>query len=130
MDLPGASRRAACRFGRRAAPAIDASRLASVEAWIDAHLEEPITLGRLCEIAGVGERALQKAFEPRRGMSPMRFVVERRLAAVRRLLESAGPGDGVTDVAIRLGFHFRRFAGLYSELFGETPSQTLVRSRR
>ena len=84
----------------------------------------------LCEIAGVGERALQKAFEPRRGMSPMRFVVERRLAAARRLLESAGPGDGVTDVAIRLGFHFRRFAGLYSDLFGETPSQTLVRSRR
>jgi transcriptional regulator GlxA family with amidase domain len=56
------------------APAIAASRLASVEAWIDAHLEEPITLGRLCEIAGVGERALQKAFESRRGMSPMRFA--------------------------------------------------------
>jgi AraC-like DNA-binding protein len=112
------------------APALAASRLAAVEAWIDAHLEEPITLGSLCEIAGVGERALQKAFEARRGMSPMRFVVERRLAAARRLLEGAGPGDGVTDVAIRLGFHFGRFPGQYRELFGETPSQTLVRSRR
>jgi AraC-like DNA-binding protein len=112
------------------APANAASRLAAVEAWIDAHLEEPITLGRLCEIAGVRERALQKAFELRRGLSPMRFVVERRLAAARRLLESAGPGDGVTGVATRLGFHLGRFAGLYREVFGEAPSQTLARARR
>jgi AraC-like DNA-binding protein len=112
------------------APALSASRLTAVEAWIDAHLEEPITLGRLCEIAGVGERALQKAFESRRGVSPMRFVVERRLAAARRLLESAGHGGCVTDVAVRLGFHFGRFAGLYREVFGEAPSQTLARARR
>jgi AraC-like DNA-binding protein len=112
------------------APALAASRLAAVEAWVDAHHEEPITLGRLCEIAGVGERALQKAFESRRGMSPMRFVVERRLAAARRLLERADPGGTVTDVATRLGFHFGRFAGLYREVFGETPSQTLARAQR
>lgn len=111
------------------APAIAAPRLAAIEAWVDAHLEEPITLGRLCEIAGVGERALQKAFESRRGMSPVRFVVERRLAAARRLLERADPDVTVTDVATRLGFHLGRFAGLYREVFGETPSQTLVRSR-
>jgi AraC-like DNA-binding protein len=109
---------------------LTASRVAAVGAWIDAHLEEPITLGRLCEIAGVGERALQKAFEASRGVPPMRFVVERRLAQARRLLESAGPGDGVTDVAVRLGFHLGRFAGLYREAFGETPSQTLARARR
>jgi transcriptional regulator GlxA family with amidase domain len=112
------------------APAIAASRLAAIEAWVDAHLEEPITLGRLCEIAGVGERALQKAFESRRGMSPMRFVVERRLAAARRLLEHADPDVTVTDVATRLGFHLGRFAGLYREVFGETPSQTLARAQR
>jgi AraC-like DNA-binding protein len=112
------------------APALAASRLAAVEAWIDAHLEEPITIGRLCEVAGVGERALQKAFESRRGLSPMRFVVERRLAAARRLLESASPDDAVTDVAMRLGFHLGRFAGLYRDVFGEAPSQTLARARR
>lgn len=112
------------------APALSASRLAAVEAWIDAHLEEPITVGRLCEVAGVGERALQKAFESRRGLSPMRFVAERRLARARRLLENAGPCDTVTDIALRLGFHLGRFAGLYRELFGEHPSQTLLHARR
>lgn len=112
------------------APLVTASRLAAVEAWIDAHLEEPITVGRLCGVAGVGERALQKAFESRRGLSPMRFVVERRLAVARRSLETAAPCGTVTDVAVRLGFHTGRFAGLYSAVFGETPSQTLARARR
>lgn len=112
------------------APALDASRLAAVETWIDAHLEEPITVGRLCAVAGVGERALQKAFESRRGLSPMRFVVERRLASARRLLENADAHGTVTDVATRLGFHLGRFAGLYRDVFGEAPSQTLARARR
>ncbi|NWG74074.1 MAG: helix-turn-helix transcriptional regulator [Rubrivivax sp.] len=112
------------------AHALDASRLAAVEAWIDAHLEEPITVGRLCEVAGVGERALQKAFESHRGLSPMRFVVERRLASARRLLESADPHGNVTDIAMRLGFHLGRFARLYRDVFGEAPSQTLYRARR
>ena len=58
-------------------------RVLDLEGWIDAHLGEPITLGDLCRIAGVGERCLQRDFEHRRGMSPMRFVAERRLAATR-----------------------------------------------
>ena len=110
--------------------ALAASRLALVEDWIGAHLEDPITIGRLCEVAGVGERALQKAFESRRGLSPMGFVAERRLAMAHHLLESAGPLGTVTDIAVRLGFHLGRFAGMYRDLFGETPSQTLQQARR
>jgi AraC-like DNA-binding protein len=114
----------------RRAPALSASRLEAVEAWIDAHLEMPITVGCLCDVAGVGERALQKAFESRRGLSPMRFVVERRLASARRQLESPLADNTVTEVATRLGFHLGRFAGLYRDVFGETPSQTLLRAQR
>lgn len=58
------------------------------------------------------------------------FVVERRLVAARRLLESAGADGTVTDVAMCLGFHFGRFAGQYRDVFGEAPSQTLARARR
>jgi transcriptional regulator GlxA family with amidase domain len=35
-------------------------------------LEEPIGLERLCSVAGAGERALQRAFESRRGAPPKR----------------------------------------------------------
>lgn len=83
---------------------VAAARLASVEEWIDAHLGEPITIGRLCRVAGVGPRSLQAAFASRRGVSPMRFVAERRLAAARRQLLLAGPGSDVTSIAVDAGF--------------------------
>jgi AraC-like DNA-binding protein len=110
---------------------VTARRLGDLEDWIEAHLEEPITLGRLCGVAGVGGRALAKIFDLRRGMSPMRYVTERRLAAVHARLLMASNADEVTAIASDLGFtHLGRFAISYKEVFGESPSQTLRRSYR
>jgi AraC-like DNA-binding protein len=109
---------------------VAAARIAKVEGWIEANLEAPISIGQMCAVAGVGERALQKAFALRRGMSPMRFVVERRLAHARGLLEQGRGPENVTQIAIRFGFgHAGRFAIAYGEAFGQSPSQTLRRSR-
>ena len=106
-------------------------RLKHLEDWIDAHVSEAITLGRLCEVAQIGERSLQLAFQARRGMSPMRFVCERRLAAAQRRLFRAGPDDDVTAIATSLGFtHLGRFSSAYGAAFGESPSRTLARGRR
>ena len=103
------------------------ARVNDLEAWIDAHLDEPLSLGRLCQVAGVGARCLQKAFESGRGMSPMRFVAERRLAAAYVRLSHGEPGISVTRVAADLGFeHLGRFAQQYRQALGETPSQTLA----
>jgi AraC-like DNA-binding protein len=88
----------------RHVPQIAASRRAALEGWIDGHLHEPITLGRLCAIAGVASRTLQRAFEQRRGMSPMRFVAERRLAAAHRALRSGPCTRSVTQIATAMGF--------------------------
>lgn len=112
------------------ADAVAASRMAKLEDWIESRIEEPITIGRLCEVAGVGERSLQKAFESRRGMSPMRFVTERRLARANRRLKEGGVLDEVTHVALGLGFrHMGRFALEYRAMFGESPSQTRSKAR-
>ncbi len=105
-------------------------RARDLEGWIDAHLGEPLTLGRLCQVAGVGARCLQKTFEYRRGMSPMRFVIERRLAAAHRRLDQSAPGDSVTRIALELGFdHLGRFAQVYRQVVGESPSQTMAARR-
>lgn len=109
----------------RHAGEVSARRLALVEAWIDAHLGDPVTLGRLCQVAGVGARCLQKAFEARRGMSPMRFVAERRVMEAHRRLSDAEPVPSVKAVALDLGFHhLGRFAASYRQLVGEAPSAT------
>jgi AraC-like DNA-binding protein len=113
-----------------AGAALSTQRLQGLEAWIDEHLAEPLTLGSLCTAAGVGQRTLQTAFMDRRGMSPMRFVAERRLAAAHRRLVQSAPGDDVTRIAVAAGFsHLGRFAAMYRGAYGETPSSTLRRSR-
>jgi AraC-like DNA-binding protein len=110
---------------------VSIQRLNYLEGWIDAHLGEAITLGRLCEVVQVGERSLQLAFQARRGMSPMRFVLERRLAAAQRRFSSEKAGEGVTAIATSLGFtHLGRFSSAYRAAFDESPLQAVTRSRR
>jgi AraC-like DNA-binding protein len=105
-------------------------RARDLEAWIDAHLGEPITMGTLCRVAGVGERCLQKSFLYRRGISPMRFVAERRLLAAHQWLADASRDGTVTEAALRFGFsHLGRFSVSYRQAIGESPSQTLAVAR-
>jgi AraC-like DNA-binding protein len=102
-------------------------RARNLEGWIDSHLGEPITMGTLCRIAGVGERCLQKSFLYRRGISPMRFVAERRLLAAHQWLADASRAATVTEAALRFGFsHLGRFSVSYRQAIGESPSQTLA----
>ena len=79
---------------------------------------------------GYWRASAAECFRTRRGMSPMRCVVERRLAAGWRLLRRASPHEYVTGAASRLGFaHASCFAGLNRQAFGELPSQTPRRGR-
>jgi len=57
-------------------------------------------------------------------------VLLRRMKQVRVLLRDADPVTAnVAELAGRYGFtELVRFAGLYREVFGETPSTTLRRS--
>jgi AraC-like DNA-binding protein len=110
-------------------PALAIQRIRMVEEWIDAHLADPITLGRLCAVAGVGDRYLESAFRAHRGQTPLRFVVARRLAWVRRSLLESKPGESVTQLAHDAGFvHLGRFAARYRSSYNESPSATLRRS--
>jgi AraC-like DNA-binding protein len=105
-------------------------RARNLEAWIDSNLGEPITMGSLCQVAGVGARCLQKSFLYRRGISPMRFVAERRLLAAHQWLSDGSHAGTVTEAGLRFGFsHLGRFAIAYRELIGESPSQTRAAAR-
>ena len=109
--------------------ALGIQRTRIVEEWIEAHLEGPITLGRLCAVAGVGDRYLESAFRAHRGQTPLQFVMTRRLARVRRSLLESKPGDSVTQLAHDAGlFHLGRFAARYRSTYRESPSATLRRS--
>jgi AraC-like DNA-binding protein len=92
--------------------------------------QEPLTIEQIAELVGVGTRALQLAFRARRGMSPRAVLAAFRLERARTLMLAAGPGASVTDIALQSGFlHFGRFAAAYRARFGESPSDTLRRTR-
>lgn len=107
----------------------DSVRIAeNIEAWIRHHCAEPITLERLTAVAGVSGRCLQKACIARWGRSPMELVTAARLQLARSRLASQSPDVSVTRAAVESGFtHLGRFAGLYRQVFGESPSDTLGR---
>jgi transcriptional regulator GlxA family with amidase domain len=102
------------------------------EAYVRAHMDNPVPLSALCRIVGIKERALRNAFYSVRGMSPKRSMLVERLEDVRRTLIDAGVRPTtVAGVATDHGFYeLGRFAATYKKAFGETPSVTLRSARR
>jgi AraC-like DNA-binding protein len=98
--------------------------------WLKAHLDEPVRVDRLAEVAGVRPRTLEAHFRRFLGTTPLGWVRAARLARARRRLLHAGPEDTVTGVALTSGYtQLGRFAAHYRERFGELPSETLRQVR-
>jgi transcriptional regulator GlxA family with amidase domain len=95
-----------------------------------AHAHETVTIPELAEAAGIGERALEKRVLARWQRTPSALLREIRLCYARRELQQSGGQAQVAEVAARWGMpHAGRFAGYYTEQFGESPSVTLARAR-
>jgi AraC-like DNA-binding protein len=96
------------------------------------NLTHPPSMTELCERVGVSERTLRSCCAESLGMSPIRYVLLRRLREVHRALRDADPDRvNVAEVAHRFGFaQLARFAGTYRAMFGETPANTLQRAPR
>lgn len=96
--------------------------------FIEAHLDLPVTIGDIAEASGIAGRTLFKHFQAVRGVSPMRYMRDRRFQKARQALLRAEVGMSVTGIAVQSGFsHLGRFAVEYRKRFGETPSETLLR---
>ena len=100
--------------------------------FIDASLQA----GRLpsivdiCTQTGTSARSLQYSFREVMQLTPMAYLRILRLNKVRGELRTAMTADTtVTHIATSWGFiHLGEFARDYLRLFGEPPSETLVRA--
>jgi methylphosphotriester-DNA--protein-cysteine methyltransferase len=90
---------------------------------------EPLYLTEICKKLGVTARTLHNSCREQLGMSPVRYLLLRRLHLAHQALTVASRGEtSVTEIAMRFGFfEFGRFAQFYRSVFGETPSATLAR---
>jgi AraC-like DNA-binding protein len=89
----------------------------------------PLRMPELCAMIGVNDRTLRSCCAEFLGISPSRYMLLRRLKAVRIALRDADPVTAsVAEIAGGCGFtELGRFAGDYHTAFGESPSTTLRR---
>jgi AraC-like DNA-binding protein len=107
-------------------------RLAAVrvcEAYMREHADATLTLLDLSQVSGMRSRSLINAFEAVTGYSPMDYLKRIRLNGVHRVLQRHHrDAIRIIDVATDWGFwHMGHFTADYRMMFGETPSQTLLR---
>lgn len=78
------------------------SPLARVQAHVQAHLGEPLSVARLAEIAGISERSLARLFTTELGVTPHDFVESVRIDQARHVLE--GTDRALKIIAYDCGF--------------------------
>ncbi|MBF6989544.1 AraC family transcriptional regulator [Cupriavidus sp. IK-TO18] len=98
--------------------------------YVQANVDEPLTVADLARVACVSIRALEEGFRRHLNTTPVGYLRDVRLDGVRQaLIAAAGAKQAsVADIAYRFGFtHLGRFAAYYKQRFGVTPSATLQR---
>jgi AraC family transcriptional regulator len=88
--------------------------------YLDANLERDLTLRDLAREAGTSVFHFARLFKHRTGLSPHRYLLQRRIDQARSLL-----GDrnlSIADVALRCGFaHPSHFSDTFRRVTGVTP---------
>lgn len=97
-------------------------RIHAVVSYICAHLDEPLTVELLCEIAGFSKFHFHRQFTEYSGFTVSHFV---RLTRLKRAAYQLAfdPKRRIIDVALEAGFSApESFARAFKELQGQTPS--------
>ncbi|MET9630396.1 DJ-1/PfpI family protein [Lentzea sp. NPDC006480] len=70
-------------------PATEDTSLAATREWALRRLDEPLTLTDLAVHAGISVRTLTRRFHAETGLSPLRWLLHRRVDRARQLLETS-----------------------------------------
>ncbi len=118
----------AARWTSRANSVRQFNIFADVREALSGDIGRPVYSSDLARRIGVSVRTLHDAVKRYRGMSLHRYLRLRRLWLVRKRLLSGT--HSVKACALAFGFwHLSDFSRIYRLQFGETPSETLARSR-
>ena len=116
-------------LARPVAPAIPRHVKRAIDFMI-ANISVPITIADVARESGSSLRSLHLGFQQYKGTSPLHYLRQIRLEGVRRALIGDVDQSAISAIAQQWGFtHMGRFAALYKEAFGQTPSET-VQSRK
>lgn len=110
-------------YGRR--PNTMSGHLMSIDGvlqFLNQHSDEDLDIPGLAARAKMSERTFHRVFQSSTGLTPMAYLLERRIARAKDLLQV--PGSRITDVAYRCGFHDGNyFSRAFRAQVGVSPSQ-------
>lgn len=90
--------------------------------YIEAHLEEPLTVGEIAKHVYLSPFYLQKGFQVMTGFSIGEYIRNRRLSEAARVL--AATKEKIIDVALRYGYETpESFTKAFTRFHGITPSK-------
>lgn len=93
-----------------------------IEDYIEAHLDRPLSLTMLAELARMSVDHFVRAFRAATGKTPHRFVLDQRLGHASAMLKSGRAS--IAEVARACGFRSAaHFSVKFRARFGVTPSQ-------
>jgi AraC family transcriptional regulator len=93
----------------------------TVVAYVEEHLDEPISLATLAQLVRLSPHYFCRAFKQSFGMLPHRFHTSRRIERAKILL--AKPAPSVTDIGFTVGFsQTSSFTAAFRKATGTTPT--------
>ncbi|WP_242882333.1 GlxA family transcriptional regulator [Actinomadura litoris] len=100
--------------------------LSALEPWVAAHLHRPLTVGELARQANMSTRHLTRKFNAITGMTPLQWLLARRIRRARELLETTD--ECVEQIAVRTGMgtaatlrrNFNRAVGVPPDTYRRT----------
>ncbi|TVT43307.1 helix-turn-helix transcriptional regulator [Hymenobacter setariae] len=110
------------RYERRLAPAgkLPAAVLARLDAYLEAHLGDVITLEILADLANLSVFHFARLFKQTTGMAPYHYVLSWKIKRAQQLLRLGGPS--VTHVSEVLGFASpASFSAAFKRATGQGP---------
>jgi AraC-like DNA-binding protein len=95
-------------------------RLARVNQYIDAHMEEAIRLADLAKAAGLTKMHFAAQFRASVGMCPHEYLLRQRIRRAQAMLQDSG--QRLVDVALSVGFQAQsHFTTVFRRYVGDSP---------
>ncbi len=96
-------------------------RMGDVISYIEENYTQPIRLEHLAELAYMSPRHLLRTFREATGLTPIEYLLHRRVQKATDLLQTEG--KNVTDVAFAVGFtDSNYFSRVFRKIAGQNPS--------
>jgi AraC-like DNA-binding protein len=102
-------------------PNVGSARFKLVIDFVEEHMDRDIGLTELASLVGLSVTHFSHAFKSAYGVSPYRYITQRRIKRAGTLLRTTG--DTIATIAASVGFSSQsRFSGAFASLIGAAPS--------